>query len=44
MLQTLSQLPPVHIGYLALVLTGFTVFALALGVTHVVSNLPDRRR
>jgi len=43
MLQTLSELPPVHIAYLIAVVTAFSLFGVSLGVVHIRSNLPDRR-
>jgi len=42
--QMLSQLPPIHLGYLMAVTGAFLAFAVSLGVTHIASNLPDRRR
>lgn len=44
MLQTLSQLPPVHLGYLIAVVVAFSAFAVTLASVHVLSNLPDRHR
>ncbi len=43
MLQNLSELPPAHVAYLIAVIAAFSAFGLSLGVTHIVSNLPDRR-
>ncbi|HRD45476.1 MAG TPA: hypothetical protein PLF78_03225 [Caulobacter sp.] len=43
MLQTLSQLPPVHFAYLIAVVSAFSLFGVSLGVVHIWSNLPDRR-